>query len=97
MRAADPSLGQITLVSDGGESKSDVMSKLCSSYNVAQQFTCYDTPEHNSFIERVWRTIGDTSTAMLLDSNKPEPFWEEAWKCAQYIYNRIPPRRKPKR
>ena len=32
---------------------------------------------------------------MLQDSAKPEQVWEEACKCAQDIYNKIPRRRAP--
>ena len=32
---------------------------------------------------------------MLEDSKRPETYWEESRKHAGYIYNRIPPTRKP--
>ena len=31
------------------------------------------------------------TSAMLLDSNVDHRLWDEAHKCATYIYNRIPP------
>ena len=60
-----------------------------------QQFTCYNTPENNAIMERVWRTIAEMAIAMLVDSGLPETFWEEARRHAVYIYNRVPPVREP--
>ena len=35
------------------------------------------------------------ATTVLLDSGLPDTYWEDAMLCALYIYNRIPPVRKP--
>ena len=53
------------------------------------QYTNFNTPEVNSAIERVCRTI--LATSILLDSALPESYWEYAWYTTVYIYNRIPP------
>jgi hypothetical protein len=95
VRAANRELGVAILVADGGELHSKNAEKLCAIHNVIQKFTCYNTPENNAIIERVWRTIAEMAIAMLADSDLPEPFWEEARKLAVYIYNRIPPTREP--
>ena len=50
---------------------------------------------NNAIIDRIWRTIAEMAIAMLADSGLPEPFWEEARRLADYIYNRIPPTREP--
>jgi len=39
-------------------------------------------------IERVRRTIGESTTATMLTSNKSETFWEKTRKIACYVYNR---------
>ena len=65
------------------------------SYNIIQQHTTYNTPVYNAIIERFWRTLVEMTTAVLLDSGLPDTYWEDAMLCALYIYNRIPPVRKP--
>lgn len=57
---------------------------------------CSYSPETNSKIERVWRTIHDMATAMLLQMKLPEQYWELAQRHACLIYNNIPPTRTPK-
>jgi hypothetical protein len=52
--------------------------------------TCPYTPEQNMIIERVWRTIGESSITMLLTANLSESYWEEARRTACYLYNRSP-------
>ena len=94
-RAANRELGLVTLVTDGGELHSNKAAKVCARYNVTQQFTCYNTPENNSIMERIWRTLAEMAIAMLVDSGLPETFWEEARKHAVFIYNRVPPVREP--
>jgi len=88
-------LGVISLIADGGELHSLKTRRLCALYDVSQGFTCTNTPENNAIIERVWRTVDEMACCMLEDSKKPEPYWEEARKHSGYIYNRIPPTRKP--
>jgi len=65
-RAANRDLGTVTLVTDGGELHSIKAAKVCATYNVVQQFTCYNTPENNAIMERVWRTIAEMAIAMLV-------------------------------
>ena len=74
---------------------SNKAAQFCAKYNVTQGFTCTNTPENNQFIERVWGTLADMSSCMQEDSKRPEPYWEEARKLSQYIYNRVPATRKP--
>ena len=95
LRASNPELGIITFVMDNGESKSTIIEHMMLSYNIVQQYTTYNTPEYNALIERFWRTIVEMATAILLDSELPDTYWEDALLCALYIYNRIPPVRKP--
>ena len=57
-------------------------------YNIVQQYTPYNTPELNAIIERVWRTLMEMATAMLLSSDLPDSYWEYAILWAAYVYNR---------
>ena len=96
LRSLNPEIGQVTLVGDSGEAKSKNMKSLLVNYAIKQIFTSYNTPEQNALMERVWRTLGEMATCMLLDAELPETFWEEARRYATFIYNRLPPARKPK-
>ena len=96
IRALNSQLGQVTLVGDSGEAKSDNMRKILAQHAIKQVFTSYNTPEQNAVIERVWRTLGEMATCMLLDADLPETYWEEARRYSVFIYNRLPPSRKPK-
>ena len=91
LRAANPSLGPITFVMDNGETKSIDIENLMKQYNILQVYTTYNTPEYNAIMERFWRTLSQMATAILLRSNLPDAFWEDAVMCALYIYNRVPP------
>ena len=95
LRADNPNLGIITFVMDNGETKSAIIEKLMLSYNIVQQYTTYNTPEYNAIIKRFWRTLVEMATAILLDSELPDTYWEDAMRCALYMYNRIPPVRVP--
>ena len=72
------------------------MRKILAQHAIKQVFTSYNTPEQNAVIERVWRTLGEMATCMLLDADLPETYWEEARRYSVFIYNRLPPSRKPK-
>ena len=74
VRASDPTLGLISIVADSGESRSNKMERLLAKYNMEPLYTNYNTPEVNSVIERVWRTIQEMATSMLLDSELPETY-----------------------
>ena len=46
------------------------------------------TPETQAVIERLWRTVTELATTMLLAAQLPEPYWEDATEYARLIYNR---------
>ena len=58
---------------------------------------CSYSPETQSNIERVWRTIPDMSTALIINKKLPEQFWALTMRYACLIYNNIPPSTSPKR
>ena len=85
LRASNPELGIITFVMDNGESKSTIIERMMLRYNIVQKYTSYNTPEYNALIERFWRTIVEMATAILLDSELPDTYWEDALLCDIYI------------
>ena len=49
-----------------------------------------------SFIERLWGIINSMASAMMIDKQLDQSFWEFAQAYALDIYNNIPPSRSPK-
>ena len=74
LRSLNTEIGQVTLVGDSSEAKSKMMKSLLAQYAIKQVFTSYNTPEKNALMERVWRTLGEMATRMLLDAELPETF-----------------------
>ena len=89
VRASQPNLGVITVYSDMGEFHSNAVIEFCQEKGILHRTTCAYSPENNGLIERTWRTISESSIAMLLTANLTEPYWEEARRTAGYIRNRI--------
>ena len=89
-RASTPSLTKVFLHSDLGELCADIIKNFCLTNGIYLSFTAAYTPELNSIIERVWRTITDSSVSMLIYSKLSEFFWQYARQTAVFIYNAIP-------
>jgi hypothetical protein len=54
-----------------------------------QQTTRY-TPEQNGVAERMNRTLGESTRAMLHTAKLPYKLWPEAWETARYLYSKSP-------
>jgi hypothetical protein len=80
----------IWIHSDCGEFNSSKVREYAINAGIQCTTTCLYTPEQNGVIERSWRTIGEAATAMLLTAGLSETYWEEARRCAGFIYNRLP-------
>jgi len=80
----------IFLNTDMGESTSNNVITFLAGVGVQLSTTCPHIPEQNTIIERVWRSIGESATAILLTEDLFESYWEEARKTACYLYNRSP-------
>jgi len=90
LRATNPNIGPIFIVSDMGEfNKEQIRTELLFPNGIFSVTTCPYVPAHNGVIERYWRTLTDATICQLLASNLPESYWEESARCANYILNRI--------
>jgi len=76
--------------SDCGEFHSTRVREYAIKAGIQCTTTCPYSPEQNGVIERSWRTIGEAATAMLFTAGLSETYWEEARKCAGFVYNRLP-------
>ena len=92
-RRVNYGLNGFTLQSDNGEMKSERVNKFLQEKGGVLLTCCSYAPETQSKIERVWRTIQNMATAMLLEMKLPEPYWALAQRYACQIYNNIPPSR----
>ena len=95
-RRVNHGLKEFVIQSDNGEAKSKKVIEFLRVNGGALLTCCSYSPETNSKIERVWRTIHDMSTALMLNRKLPEQFWALAMRYACLIYNNIPPSRTPK-
>ena len=90
LRAADSTFTKVFVHSDLGELSSQAAKDFATEHGIYLTYTAAYTPELNSIIERVWRTITDSAVAMLLHARLSESYWQFARQTAVYIYNAIP-------
>ena len=90
LRATNPNLGPVFIISDMGEFNSTrIREELLSPNGILSNTTCPYVPAHNGVIERFWRTLSDATVCQLIASALSEEFWEESARCANYIINRL--------
>ena len=82
--------------SDNGEFKSNTILKYLHSVGGERRTCCAYTPEIMAFIERLWGIINSMASAMMIDKQLDDSYWEFAQNYALDIYNNIPPTRSPK-
>nr|CAN78715.1 hypothetical protein VITISV_030863 [Vitis vinifera] len=61
-----------------------------SHHGILHQFSCAHTPQQNGVAERKNRHLVETAHTILLHSNVPFRFWEDAVLTACYLINRMP-------
>jgi len=89
-RKLDSRLQKVFIHSDMGEFDSQKIRDYLYEHAIYTTTSCAYMSEHNGVIERVWRTITDAAICNLLVAELDESYWEEARRCAAYVYNRIP-------
>ena len=85
VRERDTTELEIILMSDLGEAHTNKIIKLCRKHVILKQSTAGYTPQHNAFVERWFRTVGEMSRSQLLQFDMEEEFWEDSG-----LYNRVP-------
>ena len=68
--------------------RSDEFLSYCHSHGVKTEFSAPHSPHQNGLIERTWRTLGESTFAMLEESGLNDEFWEYAFQTSVYIFNR---------
>ena len=75
---------------NGGEYTSKRFENYLRSHGIRHEFTIPKTPEQNGVVERLNRTLVESSRSMLLDAKLSHKFWAEAISTAAYLKNRCP-------
>ena len=60
----------------------------CREHGVSHNFSTPRTPQQNGVVKRKNRTLEDMARKMLITSNLPRIFWDEAINTSCYILNR---------
>ena len=75
---------------NGGEFIGRQWAPLLTRLGIQRQLTSPYSPHQNGVVERLNRTIGESTRAMLYYAGLPERFWTLACQAAVYINNRLP-------
>ena len=75
---------------NGGEFIGNEWTPLLTRLGIQRQRTSPHTPYQNGIVERLNRTIGESTRTMLHAAGLPERFWPLACQAAVYINNRLP-------
>jgi hypothetical protein len=74
---------------DGEFAKNNMLKNFFEENGIVTEFTQRNSPFQSGKNERFHQTVMDMTRTMLIDSNLPSSFWEEAVKYSVYILNRI--------
>jgi uncharacterized protein involved in tolerance to divalent cations len=91
---SEHNMTSFTLQTDGGEMQSDVIRAMVKEHAGELVMGTPYTPELQAFIERSWRVLKEIATVMMHTHNLPEHHWQDAWKYALSVTNRVPPTKK---
>jgi hypothetical protein len=75
---------------NGGEFINKEWTPLLTQLGMQRQRTSPYTPHQNGLVERLNRTIGESTRAMLHAAGLPDRFWPLACQTAVYLNNRLP-------
>lgn len=73
---------------NGGECTSQYFKTICANKGIAHQLTNLYTPEQNDVLERLNRTLVESTRSKLIHAKIPLKFWAEAVKTTVYLHNR---------
>ena len=68
--------------------KADKFTDQCSKAGIKMEYSSPHSPHQNGLIERTWRTLAESTFAMLESSGLKVEFWEYSVQTAAYLHNR---------
>ncbi len=85
-------IGANTLIHSDNDSNmlDSLTTAVLTRHGVKIRTTPPHTPQRNGIVERLWRTVFDTTRALLHDSGLPVEFWSLAAMHAVYLHNLLP-------
>ncbi len=75
---------------NGGEFVSKTFKDYCTSKGIVQTFSAPYSPAQNGVAERSWRSLVESTRAMMLHSGVPKNLWSAAMSTAAHIIDRLP-------
>lgn len=75
---------------NGLECYSSEFEEFCKSHGIMRHRPVRHTPQQNSLIERMNKTLIENARCILFSSNLSKHFWAEAISTAAYLINRSP-------
>ena len=75
---------------NGGEFIGAKWGRLLTDLGIQRQLTAPHSPHQNGLVERLNRTIGEATRAMLHAAGLPSRFWPFASQASVYLHNRLP-------
>jgi transposase InsO family protein len=81
---------QFIRTDNGGEFIGAEWERLLTELGIQRQLTAPHSPHQNGLVERLNRTIGEHTRAMLHAAGLPSRFWPLAAQASIYLHNRLP-------
>ena len=79
------------LLSDrGGEYTGLEYRKCYVRTGIKQEFAAKSTPQQNDISEREWASLWNMTRCFLAEAGVPKYLWQEAFRMAVYLANRVP-------
>ena len=74
----------------GGEYTGQEYREYCLQSGIKQEFAATNTPQQDGISEREWASIWNMTRFFLAEAGIPKYLWQEAFRMAVYLSNRVP-------
>ena len=74
----------------GGEYTGLKYREYCLQTGIKQEFAATNTPQQNGISEREWASLWNMTRCFLAEAGVPKYLWQEAFRMAVYLANRVP-------
>jgi len=81
---------KVLRTNNGHEYYNSMLNSYLQKNGIVHQSSCVDTPQQNGLAERKNRHLLEVTRSLMLATNVPKQFWEEAVLSATYLINKMP-------